>query len=95
MPLSSRKKQQLTKRQASQKVTIESAQLEERYQRVVQQFQQVQLQVSAVHTQYRAVHKEAFWLHQVVNIKQDVIEQLLPYYPKPLTPELLYAIELY
>ncbi len=95
MPHSYRNRQQLAKGQDSRDSPINSGQLEERYQLLVQQFRQVQLQVHAVQTQYRTVRKEALWLHQVVNIKQGVIEQLLPYYPEPLTPELLYAIELY
>lgn len=95
MPHFYRNRQQLAKGQDSQNASVNSGRLEERYQLLVQQFQQVQLQVRAVQTQYRAVRKEALWLHQVVNIKQGVIEQLLPYYPEPLTPELLYAIELY
>jgi hypothetical protein len=45
--------------------------------------------------QCHRVQQECCWLQQVVWVKQHLIEQLLPYYPLPLTPELLRAIELY
>jgi hypothetical protein len=95
MPYSSRKVQEVAKRLASQESATEKARLAERLHHLSLQFQAVQLQSRAVHTQYRAVQRECLWLQQVVNSKQEVIEELLPYYPHPLTPKLLYAIELY
>jgi hypothetical protein len=95
MPHSSKKVQQIAKRLASQESATEKELLEERLHHLALQFQAVQLQSRAVHTQYRAVQQECLWLQQVVNKKQEVIEELLPYYPHPLTPKLLYAIELY
>lgn len=95
MPISPRKIQQIAKHLASHELTDQAAQLEERFQNLTAEFRAAQLQFNAVHTFNRAVRKERQWLQQVVNIKQQVIEKLLPYYPHPLTPDLLYAIELY
>jgi hypothetical protein len=95
MPRSSLKNQQVAKRLVSQQVDTQAIQLEERYQNLAQQFRFAQLQFQAVRTQYHAVQQECEWLRKVVCTKQQVIEELLPYYPHPLTPELLNAIELY
>jgi hypothetical protein len=79
----------------AQPLDAQATELENRYQNLVHQFRKVQLQVYAVHTQYRAARQEHEWLRQVVNTKQQVIEHLLPYYPHPLTCDLIAAIELY
>jgi hypothetical protein len=79
----------------SQQPDPQVTQLEARYQHAVQQFRAAQLHFQAVRTQYRTVQQECNWLQQVVRTKQDVIEQLLPYYPHPLSAELINAIELY
>jgi siroheme synthase len=79
----------------TQQLDTQAAHLEERYQTLVHQFRAAQLQFQAVRTQHHAVQQECAWLQQVVCAKQRVIEHLLPYYTQPLTPELLYAIELY
>jgi hypothetical protein len=95
MPHSSGKIQQIAKRLANQEVAAQTAQLEERFQSLAVSFRAVQLQYQAVREHHRVVHREVLWLQQVVNVKQQVIEELLPHYPHPLTPELQYAIELY
>jgi hypothetical protein len=91
MPRSFSKLQQVAPQQAAS----QAAHWEERYQQLTHQFGVAQVQFQAVRTQYRAVQQECHWLQQVVCIKQQVIEELLPYYPHPLTAELLDAIELY
>jgi hypothetical protein len=95
MPHSSGKIQQVAKRLASREAAAQTAQLEERFQSLALEFQAAQLRFHAAHNYSRTVRQECLWLKQVVNVKQQVIEELLPYYPHPLTPELVYAIELY
>jgi hypothetical protein len=102
MPHSSRRIQQIAERLTRQKVDDKTAQFEERCQNLSQEFhaaqlkfKATQLQFKAVQAQHISVQKELVWLQQVVGVKQQVIEKLLPYYPHPLTPDLLYAIELY
>lgn len=97
MPRPSPKARQLAKNKllAEQQLNNLSTQFEERYQSVVQEFHAAKLRFRAVSAQYRAVQQEREWLQHVVNTKQQVIEELLPYYPHPLTPELLSGISLY
>jgi hypothetical protein len=95
MPRLSPKANQCVKRADDTPPAASPAALEERYQHAVQQFRATQLQCQAVHTQFRMVQQECNWLQQVVHTKQRVIEHLLPYYPHPLTAELIDAIELY
>lgn len=95
MPLSSRRIQQAAKRIACQQLETQAFDFEERLHHLSLQFRAAQLQFQAVYAQRKAVQQECLWLQHVVNTKQQVIEELLPYYPRPLTPALLYAIELY
>jgi hypothetical protein len=95
MPSLSSKVPQVSKRLSRQQSDAQAAHLEERYQHLTHQFRAAQCQYQAIRTQYHATQQECVWLQQVVCVKQRVIEQLLPYYPHPLTPELLNAIELY
>jgi hypothetical protein len=95
MVRSSRKIQPRSKRLDSPELDAQATQFEERFQKLAENFRAAQLRYQAAHTFYRAMNQECLWLQQVVNTKQKVIEQLLPYYPHPLTPEMLYDIELY
>ena len=95
MPHLSPQAKRVVNRLLSQQLDAQATRLEERYQDLSQQFRAAQLQFHTVRTHYRSVQQECAWLQQVVCTKQQVIEELLPYYPHPLTPELLYAIELY
>jgi len=95
MPYLPSKAQQKAKRLANKQLDAQAAYLEERYQNLAHQFRTAQVQFRAVHKQYRAVRQECEWLQRVVYVKQQAIEELLPYYPHPLTPQLINAIELY
>jgi hypothetical protein len=95
MPPYPRRLSQAAKRLVSQQVDIQAAQLEERLQNIHAQFRTAQLHYQASRTQFLAMQQECVWLQKIVHVKQQVIEELLPYYPHPLTPELIYAIELY
>jgi hypothetical protein len=95
MPPRPLKANQRSRCSSHQPLALPGTPLEERYQHAVQQFRATQLHFQALRTQFCMVQQECSWLQQVVHTKQAVIEHLLPYYPHPLTAELIEAIELY
>ncbi|RZJ95196.1 MAG: hypothetical protein EOO60_01150 [Hymenobacter sp.] len=95
MPRLSPKSPRVSTPLPSHPVDAQVTSLETRYQELTQQFRAAQLQFQGTYTHYCALRRECDWLQQVVCRKQHVIEHLLPFYPHPLTSELITAIELY
>ena len=95
MPRLPRSSKQPTAPCRSSEATPAGPYLEEHFEELTHQFNAAKLHYTAMQAQCHRVQQECCWLQQVVWVKQHLIEQLLPYYPLPLTPELLRAIELY